>query len=696
MRPNHEILNDINPYSSHDVEGWSESPAGQRTLTQVLERAAKDMTPSDRREEHRRRPWLVAATAAAVVLALAIPVALVMRSQDGVSPGGGIIPFGGLWILDSFTVNGEFTTVEIGVNSAELPFIEFGPQVIGNTGCNNFSVSEANFTPESGTLILEDVAVDTTLCGEEDGKGLMRTPRAFREAMGNPWGFDVSTVDDTMQWLLPGSTRLFFVRDDVGIELTADEGRQIPGWVNQVGLAQFHPVLWRDRLDRMCGEGVWNPDVAVRLSAEFINTDLEAGTSVRVEGIGPPLAEDGALALWFMAANTCKDRFPTGAIEQGPPSFGGPAESSPEPGAEVPTLLPVRLGDGQVWPEKPQLGRPTEIAIAFANDVLGWQSPSATELSVVDASGQVWVRLILNNDAVPIDVLTVPTSERGGVITQVQVAWGTATSVRSIEPDQPGSEIVLVGARGTVSADVTIRLADGKQLVVTATREDIGNGRVEIPQVSDPTDIRTVLIRYLNAKREVISATGGSTSAPTSGSEVSGLPPVLLGASHLWPEEPFVGQPSDVAAAFAVEVLGWDSPSANADPRADPSGDVWVRIAQEGVAELVDVLTVPAPTGGRTLSQIGVPWAKGVSVDTLGTGQPGSRIGLIRVRDAEVAEVAIQLGDGSQVIVMADREDIGSGWLEVPGIPDPREIGSVLIRYLDAENRVIAATGESF
>lgn len=511
MRPNHEILDDINPYSSHDVERWSESPTGRQTLTRVLSRTADSATAFNQREERRRRPWLVTATAAAAVLALAIPAALVMRSQDGVSPGGGSIPFDGLWILDSFTANGEFTTVEIGVNSTELPFIEFGPQVSGDTGCNNFSVSETNFTLESGTLTLSDILVTDMLCDNAAGTGLMFAPSVFREAMTARSEIAVSIVGDNMQWIVAGDARLFFVREERGMRLTPEETRQVPMWVNQLGLAQFHPAVWRDRFDRMCGEGVWNPDAALRLSAEFINTDLEAGASVRIETAGPPVVEDGALILWVMAASTCPGSFPAGAIEQGAPDLGG-----------------------------------------------------------------------------------------------------------------------------------------------------------------------------------------GSTSPPTSGSEVSGLPPILLGASHLWPEEPFVGQPSDVAAAFAAEVLGWDSPSVNADPRADPTGDVWVRIAQEGVAELVDVLTVPAPTGGRTLSQIGVPWAKGVSVDTLGTGQPGSRIGLIRVRDAQVAEVAIRLGDGSQVIVMADREDIGSGWLEVPGIPDPREIRSVLIRYLDAENRVIAATGESF
>jgi hypothetical protein len=105
-------------------------------------------------------------------------------------------------------------------------------------------------------------------------------------------------------------------------ELTVDETQQIQVWINQLGLNQFDPAVWRSRFDRMCGEGVWNPDVALALSGEFIDTDLDAGASVRSENIGPPLAENGAVALWLMAVNTCRDRFPQGAIEQGPPTFG--------------------------------------------------------------------------------------------------------------------------------------------------------------------------------------------------------------------------------------------------------------------------------------------------------------------------------------------------------------------------------------
>ncbi len=323
MRFDDTILDDINPYPSHEAERWSEGPAGQRTLVRVLDQASDGVAAFDQPTERRRRAWMVAAAAAVVVVALGIPTAIMMRSTTTVAPGGEpATGIDGVWILDSFMADGEFTSVDVGVNSAELPMIEIGPGISGTTGCNGFRVQGIDLAIGGGPVVLGEVAVDASICGEEGGTGLMLTPNVFREAMRNPAGIVVSSVDDTMQWLVGGSTLLFFVRDDGGIELTPAEIRQVPVWVNMVGLAQFHPVVWRDRFDRMCSEGVWSADVAMALSAEFIATDLDAGTSARDASLGPPSLQDGAVAIWSMAVNTCRDRFPQGAIEQGPPAFG--------------------------------------------------------------------------------------------------------------------------------------------------------------------------------------------------------------------------------------------------------------------------------------------------------------------------------------------------------------------------------------
>jgi len=318
------LLREINPFPSHQADGWSESSAGQQTLVRVLDQASDGVAAFDQEPERRRWPWLVAA-AVVVVVALGVPTAVLMRSTGTVAPGGGATTgIDGVWILNSFIADGEFTAVEVGVNAAMLPTIEIGLTTVGNTGCNEFTVYGDGFTADGEPVVLGEVVATELLCGEADAEGLMLTPSVFREAMRNPAGIRVSSVDDTMQWLLvEGSTLLFFVRDDLGVELTAEETRQVPTWVNMLGLAQFHPVVWRDRFDRMCSEGVWNPDVALALSSEFIATDLDAGASGRSKGIGPPSVEDGATALWLMAVNTCRDKFPAGAVEQGPPSFDG-------------------------------------------------------------------------------------------------------------------------------------------------------------------------------------------------------------------------------------------------------------------------------------------------------------------------------------------------------------------------------------
>jgi len=60
--------------------------------------------------------------------------------------------------------------------------------------------------------------------------------------------------------------------------------------------------------------------VTVSPNAEqFIEEDL--AVSVRASGLGPPSVEDGAQALWIMTVDVCRDAFPDGEIEEGPPVF---------------------------------------------------------------------------------------------------------------------------------------------------------------------------------------------------------------------------------------------------------------------------------------------------------------------------------------------------------------------------------------
>jgi len=98
-------------------------------------------------------------------------------------------------------------------------------------------------------------------------------------------------------------------------------------WINQLGLAQTDDTVWSRRLGMACTEGVWNPDVALRLAQQFIDEDL--ALSVRAAGRGKPTAAEGAKSLWIMAAQVCPEAFPDGAIAAGPSSTGSdhPTES---------------------------------------------------------------------------------------------------------------------------------------------------------------------------------------------------------------------------------------------------------------------------------------------------------------------------------------------------------------------------------
>lgn len=94
-------------------------------------------------------------------------------------------------------------------------------------------------------------------------------------------------------------------------------------WANQLGLIQPDHEVWATRLKRACDEGVWDDEVAVRLATEFIEEDLPLS---RRGGGSPPDPGEGAVALWLSAANACRDRFPPGEVDDGPPSPSGSGE----------------------------------------------------------------------------------------------------------------------------------------------------------------------------------------------------------------------------------------------------------------------------------------------------------------------------------------------------------------------------------
>lgn len=109
----------------------------------------------------------------------------------------------------------------------------------------------------------------------------------------------------------PGSSTVLAGVSDEKIETV------VGTWVNQLGLAQTDPHVWRERLTDACTEGVWTPDVAFELADRYVAEDQE--TSAGGDDAAPPSTEMAANAIWTMAAQVCRDSFPPGAIDAGPP-----------------------------------------------------------------------------------------------------------------------------------------------------------------------------------------------------------------------------------------------------------------------------------------------------------------------------------------------------------------------------------------
>ena len=90
-------------------------------------------------------------------------------------------------------------------------------------------------------------------------------------------------------------------------------------WANQLGLMQTDPNVWRGRLTDACTEGVWDPDVALDLADRYLAEDRETFTGG--SDVAQPTTSAAADALWMMTVQVCRDSFPAGTIDAGPPSM---------------------------------------------------------------------------------------------------------------------------------------------------------------------------------------------------------------------------------------------------------------------------------------------------------------------------------------------------------------------------------------
>lgn len=230
------------------------------------------------------------------------------------------------------------------------------------------------------------------------------------------------------------------------VRLTQTERAEVLTWEEATDSTQVDEVVWRSRYDEMCGQGVWQPEVGLRLAAEYLAQDIAAGFA---EDDGSPAYETaryGAYALWLMAAETCPDTFPIDVLVAGPPFFAG--------GGVFPSTLtpqsvcgPVALGDGPT-PQIPSAPLTPDALLAWeATEELGMESEFFEEFTwfvADDTEGFVLFGQGTDVDGAPMYAYATfensadkwrATSWGGCSIEVVAEGWGGAEWV--VDPDQP-------------------------------------------------------------------------------------------------------------------------------------------------------------------------------------------------------------------------------------------------------------------
>ncbi len=123
------------------------------------------------------------------------------------------LSFEGLWLLDSFEVDGVRHQVDVGLNAARHPWIEIDRVLDGSTGCNRFG---GDYTFSDGVLFPGEVIMTAAACVESDGADLMATERVFTDALWVGENAITVVVDgDTMTWIMGDTTLVFVAADEI-------------------------------------------------------------------------------------------------------------------------------------------------------------------------------------------------------------------------------------------------------------------------------------------------------------------------------------------------------------------------------------------------------------------------------------------------------------------------------------------------
>lgn len=174
--------------------------------------------------------WWVAGVAAAIVLVVGAGIAFVSGSGSTDSDDAGTDPaaaaeapgtpfpsIAGVWLLESFEVEGEEVLVESG-SDGEAPWIEFHETFVGtretfvdadsqgtagtftgDTGCNKINHGyEVGYEFSAGFLVLEETIVEAAGCATPDSEAVEEAILAM--LWNTPDGIEVTAGDDRMTW----------------------------------------------------------------------------------------------------------------------------------------------------------------------------------------------------------------------------------------------------------------------------------------------------------------------------------------------------------------------------------------------------------------------------------------------------------------------------------------------------------------
>ena len=182
---------------------------------------------------------------------------------------------------------------------------------------------------------------------------------------------------------------------------------------------------------------------------------------------------------------------------------------SPTTTAEIgapPPASSVALGDGHIWPETPSALSEIDLAVAFARELLGWETAAGQAIQGDGSESGTWVRVQRN---VPVevellDVFVATLPDGGNVVMRVGTPWARGMDLVEVAD---GVRAPLLRIAGDLHAEGLLRLADGEYVFETAPVTVGGNPALFFPGI-DVGSVSSGLIRYLNQDGTVHAAVG--------------------------------------------------------------------------------------------------------------------------------------------------------------------------------------------